>query len=178
MIRLPIFKLIIFTLIIAMNVTSASLANSNLVLGTVEYGQLLPMDIKTEVRLDTGAKTSSLHAENITIFKKDHQKWVRFDLKAEGKAYKLEYRLVRYAKIKHRNAESSSETYEKRPVVLMELCLGKHIKEIEVNLTNRSNFTYPMLLGREAMKKFNIHIDPQAKYTLEPLCQKKQRANY
>lgn len=148
------------------------MANSNLVLGTVEYGKLLPMDIKTAVRLDTGAQTSSLHAENINIFKKDHEKWVRFDLKLDDKTHKLEYKLARYVKIKHRNAESSTNSYEKRPVVLMELCLGKHFEEIEVNLTNRSNFTYPMLLGREAMKKFNIHIDPKAKYTLEPSCEK------
>ena len=49
--------------------------------------------------------------------------------------------------------------------------MGKTLRTIEVNLTDRSTFQYPFLLGSNALKKFNALIDPSLKYSVgEPRC--------
>jgi hypothetical protein len=49
--------------------------------------------------------------------------------------------------------------------------MGKVLRVIEVNLTDRSTFQYPFLLGSTALKKFNALIDPSLKYSVgQPQC--------
>jgi hypothetical protein len=59
------------------------------------------------------------------------------------------------------------KAYIKRPVVSMPIQLGHETRTIRVNLANRKRFTYPLLLGREALVAFNGVIDPAQKFTLQ-----------
>jgi len=147
------------------------------IFGRVETGKLMDQNVELEVKMDTGALTASLSAHDIKIFKKGEQQWVSFviDDTHFKVAHQFEYPLKRIVRIKKRQAEIkiNSETYESRPVVEMDLCLGHQIKRIEVSLNDRSQFIYPMLLGRNAMDAFGIFIDPSAINTVKPTCQNK-----
>jgi hypothetical protein len=151
-------------------------AGARTLLGRVERG--LVEDKKITVKLDTGAKTSSLHAIDIEPFEKDDEDWVRFKVPLKKGVLELERPLVRSAKIKNRSheqfldEEGDMHRLDERPVVKIKLCLADQQQEIEVSLTDRSEFNYPLLLGRSAMLQFNVVIDPQEIYTQEPHCKK------
>jgi hypothetical protein len=160
-------------------IVSSSLVYANVhlnIVGRVENGRLMDQNIELKVKMDTGAQTSSLSAHDIKIFtKEDNEEWVSFTIDNTHieKEYHLEYPLKRMVRIKSRQAESSKtgNTYERRPVIEMEFCLNNEIELIEVNLNDRSNFLYPMLLGRSAMEQFAILIDPSASFTAKPVCE-------
>ena len=56
-------------------------------------------------------------------------------------------------------------------MIELAICMGKTLRSIEVNLTDRSAFQYPLLIGSEALKRFNALIDPNLKYAAgKPAC--------
>ncbi|HNP59667.1 MAG TPA: RimK/LysX family protein [Nitrospirales bacterium] len=133
--------------------------------GWVEEVILIPDSIRLEAKLDTGAKSASLHAENLSTFSKDNERWVRFDITAQdGKHTTLERKVHRTVKIKQHERESSE-----RPVILLDLCLGTHIEQTEVNLTDRSNYKYPLLIGRMFLSGHFI-VDSSTTHLLKPDC--------
>jgi hypothetical protein len=154
---------------------SLGFANVHLnIMGRVENAKLMDQNVDIRVKMDTGAQTSSLSAHDIKIIEKDGQEWVSFiiddtHVKLE---HRYEYPLKRMVRIKKRQSEITpgGEDYERRPVIEMDLCLGSEIETIEINLNDRSNFIYPMLLGRSAMAQFAILIDPTATYSTKPNC--------
>lgn len=134
--------------------------------GWVEKVRLHPGSLLVHAKLDTGAKTSSLNAQQVTEFTQGGERWVRFDLiNRDGDRVKFERKVERTAKIKRPPEES-----EGRLVIRMGICLGNIYKEAEVNLVDRTGFNYPMLLGRSFMEGSFI-IDPSATYTSEPHCE-------
>ena len=151
------------------------LAKESFIVGRIEYGVLLPENIKLKVKMDTGATMSSLHAEDIEYFTKDNKPWVRFMVQLDDdKRHEFTRKIAREVDIKKRRAEINTKTTttkDSRPVVLMELCLNGKVEEIEVNLADRSDFIYPMLLGTASMKKFGILIEPTESFITKPNCQ-------
>jgi hypothetical protein len=141
-------------------------AGEKLVVGWIEKVRLYPGNFLVHAKLDSGAEYSSLDASNMQIFERDGKTWVRFDLeeKREGKKLTIERPLLRWAPIKRHNQEP-----QRRPVITLGLCLGNIYKETEVNLINRKNYQYRMLIGRKFMEGAVI-IDPSAQYTVEPEC--------
>ena len=68
------------------------------------------------------------------------------------------------------DAERGPDVAE-RPVVEMQLCIGDQMRETEVNLTDRSHFRYPLLIGATAIRDLEAAIDPAQKYTAgRPTC--------
>lgn len=102
-------------------------------------------------KLDTGALTSSLHAEEKEMFERDGKKWVRFimtDPTAEKPLRRqIEAPLVRIAKIKEPGGESVA-----REVVRMSFQIGGRKMRGDFSLNNRSNMLAPVLLGRSIIK--------------------------
>jgi hypothetical protein len=137
------------------------------VVGWIENVRLYPGNFLVHAKLDTGAQSCSLDASNLQIFSRGGKKWVRFDLeeRREGKKMTIERPLVRWAPIKRHNDEP-----QRRPVIKLGVCLGHIYKETEVNLVDRTNYQYPMLIGRKFLQG-TFAIDPAAKYTVEPNCQ-------
>jgi hypothetical protein len=144
--------------------------------GRVEMALVTDHRIKMRVRMDTGAKTSSLSATHIEEFEKEDKKWVRFTVEPgpTGKHYQVEAPLVRHVKIKKRVAEidqnKADVKYEVRPTVMIPVCLGSQQRMVEVSLADRSHFFYRMLLGRSGMEEFDILIDPSRIFTVKPTC--------
>jgi hypothetical protein len=143
-----------------------AMAAEKTIVGWIEKVRIYPGNFLVHAKLDSGAEYSSLDAGNLQEFERDGKKWVRFDLqeKREGKNLTIERPLLRWAPIKRHN-----QAPQRRPVIKLGVCLGKIYKETEVNLIDRKNYQYRMLIGRKFMEGAVI-IDPSAQYTVEPNC--------
>jgi len=154
------FAFILFTLPLLLT-TSTSVRAENgrdlLVTGWLEAVVLSPWKIRIRAKLDTGAKTSSIHATGIEKFKRNGRIWVRFKL-PQGKFKKtddtiVETPLLREVAIKRHNLDPAI-----RPVVELSFCIDSHFYRAEFTLADRSKFNYPVLLGRRFLKD-NILVD-------------------
>ena len=106
-----------------------------------------------KAKVDTGARTSALHATHMEEFKKQGQAWIKFRVHQSNDHKEISSKIIKYLKI----TSSFGET-ETRPVVKLKIKLGKRSWLTEVTLTTRSHMTYPMLIGRNSlMKKHLIH---------------------
>lgn len=115
-------------------------------MGWLESVFLLPWNLRLTAKLDTGAKTSALHANNIQRFNRDGREWVRFTLEGDDddeKTVVVERPLERTVYIKERHKGAS-----KREVVTLTVCKNGREYQTEFTLVDRSNFNYPLLLGR------------------------------
>lgn len=113
---------------------------------------------KLRAKLDTGALTSSIHAEENELFERDGKKWVRFIVtdprNKNGVRTRIEAPLVRIARIKEPNAESTT-----RQVVRLSFQIGERKLRGEFTLNNRSNMLAPVLIGRATLKDLGW-VDP------------------
>lgn len=151
--------------------TSAALAAESRVYGVAEEVSLPALsDAPIRAKLDTGAQTSSLGAENIEVFKKDGADWVRFTPQIAN-AKPLELPVARHSRIKRRADGTGSTESIRRPVVELEMCLGGQRRKVEVNLTDRSRFSFPLLIGTSALIEFEALIDPAKEYIAKAGCQ-------
>ncbi len=144
-----------------------AVAAEKTVVGWIEKVRIYPGNFLVHAKLDSGAEYSSLDASNLQFFERDGKKWLRFDLAEdrEGNKITIERPLLRWAPIKRHNQEP-----QRRPVIKLGVCLGNIYKETEINLVDRKNYYYRMLIGRKFMEG-TVIIDPAAKYTVEPNCQ-------
>jgi ribosomal protein S6--L-glutamate ligase len=127
-------------------------------------------------RVDSGAKTSSIHAFNITRFERDGQAWVSFEVHPLQKERRSVVR-CEAAIADRRVVKSSSGTTEKRYVIQVPMKLGNHWGEIELTLSNRDAMGHRMLLGREAMSG-RFLVDPDAECCLGLVTPKELEAAY
>ncbi|WP_407290952.1 ATP-dependent zinc protease family protein [Stutzerimonas zhaodongensis] len=143
-------------------------AGDKTIYGLNEHIALPEFELEVPAKLDTGAQTASLSARDIERFKRNGKSWVRFYLAIdEAHSKPIELPLKRISKIKRRSGDFDPEeekTYTPRPVVVMELCMGKAKRSIEVNLTDRSAFQYPLLIGSDALTRFGALVDPSQTY--------------
>ncbi|WP_077286661.1 ATP-dependent zinc protease [Cognaticolwellia aestuarii] len=103
-----------------------------------------------QVRVDTGAKTSSLHVDNITKFTKNGKLMVKFNLHPD--VHNVENTVSCEAPIHDiRRVKSSNGKSEQRYVIATPVQLGESNWTIEITLTDRSDMSYLMLFGREAI---------------------------
>jgi hypothetical protein len=151
--------------ILALLTVTTSTASEKQVVGWVERVRIFPGGFVLPAKIDTGADNSSLNVEGFTVFDRNNEDWVRFTVvDSNGKEHELERRLVRVAKIKRHSGPR-----QERPVVLLGICLGKHYRETEVNLVDRSKFKFPLLIGR-SFTADAVVVDPAATYNAEPEC--------
>lgn len=117
---------------------------------------------KIKAKVDSGAKTSCLHAFYLETFKKDDENWVRFGIHPYQK--NTEKEIFCEAKIyDERIVTDSGGHSEERYVIKTLLVIADKSWPIELTLTNRDSMRFRMLLGRTAMAN-RIHIHPEASY--------------
>jgi ribosomal protein S6--L-glutamate ligase len=109
-------------------------------------------------KIDTGAKTSALHAFNIETFYIEDVEYVRFDIHPLQKNKRLVRSCISRV-IDRRMVSDSSGKKEKRIVIKSDLKIGDSKIRIELTLTNRDNMSFRMLLGREAIKQAKMIVD-------------------
>jgi len=130
---------------------------SNDVIGWREWVGLPELGIKTiKAKVDTGARSSSLHAYDIEHFDRDGKPWVRFKVhpiqRKKGAVVLAEAELLDL-----RSVRSSSGKASQRPVILTSVLLHGVSWQVELTLANRSKMGFRMLLGREAIRgRFNV----------------------
>ena len=125
--------------------------------------------IPTKAKLDSGAKTSSIHAEDVERFKKDGERWVRFTLVIEDlddhvHRVKLEKPVQRNIRVKDHEDEP-----RRRPIVELPICFDGRTHPVHFSLADRSGFIYPVLLGRRFLDDVAV-IDPDATYLTGDSC--------
>jgi hypothetical protein len=137
-----------------------------MVLGRREWMWIETINSVFEARVDTGATTSSISAQDIVVFEKDGKRWARFLLVPNGEEsrFEVEAPLVRYVRILQSSQEGGE--YDRRPVVSMTVKVGNFIEETQFTLTDRSHMTYPILLGRSFLK--DIAVVDVAKDYIQP----------
>ena len=117
------------------------------VIGEVEPVYLLPMKSPFISRIDTGATTSALDAVDIKPFERDGRRWVSFTVvnRATKEKHTFEKPLLKNAKIKRIGEE------EKRPMVEMEVRMGKDVFRANFTVAEREKFEYQTLIGRNIL---------------------------
>lgn len=140
--------------------------DDRLLVGALELCELPDFGITDLlVRVDTGAATSSLHVDNMEEYRKDGKRWVSFDIHPD--IYEVQRVIRTRARVKARRiVKSSSGDSERRIVIETLLSMGGRFWTINLTLTDRSEMTYMMLLGREAMAG-RIIVDPGGEYLLK-----------
>lgn len=119
-----------------------SQAEELVVLGAVEEVKVLPWGFTLLARIDTGAAKSSMAALDLKV----QGKSAEFRLPHPGFKEKVRLPILGWVEVRTNLGK------EKRPLVLMEICVaGKRFKT-PVNLDDRSGLKYPMLLGRETLR--------------------------
>ncbi len=113
------------------------------------------------VKVDTGAKTSSIHALNIETFQKEEELWVRFNTIDTSEAIKV----IEAPVFDQRDITSSNGITQTRFVIKTILEMANQSWPIELTLADRSKMRFKMLLGRKAMD--NIQVIPAKKYLLK-----------
>lgn len=134
------------------------------VLGWREWIGLPDLDVPLiKAKVDTGARTSSLHALNPKQIERDGRDFVTFTLphyRGDGHG-----RIQCVAPlVETREIRSSNGNAEKRFVVSTHIVVGHHRLKVEVSLANRSIMGFPMLLGRTAMKAGRFLVLPSKSY--------------
>ena len=115
-----------------------------------------------KAKVDTGARTSSLHAFGLEWFDRDGSPWVRFDVHPWQRST-ADSVVAEAAVVATRDVRSSSGDVEHRPVVRTSIVLAGHAVSAEVTLTRRDEMGFRMLVGREALRH-RFLIDPGVSY--------------
>jgi ribosomal protein S6--L-glutamate ligase len=141
------------------------MSDNKIILGCEEWCSFPELKIPAiKARVDSGAKTSALHAINIAPFIKNEQNWVKFDINPIQNNLKTVIHCEALL-IDKRIVKSSSGFREQRYVIQTNITIGNESWAIEMTLTNRDSMGFRMLLGREAMSG-RILVDPEQKYLL------------
>ncbi len=124
--------------------------------GWVENVRIENLDYKVKAKLDTGAKTSSIHAINIESFKKNEEKWVKFTLlltDSEDNRHTIDIEKPRSRKTKIKNHDGDPD---KRFVVNLQICFNGRAFTTEFTLVDRGEYIYGVLLGRQFLANIAV----------------------
>lgn len=120
------------------------MSDDKMVVGELERVWIDPPGANLIARIDTGAQSSSVHAENLVEFERDGDDWVRFELTLNDTVTTLERQVVRYVRVYQQADRQGS----RRPVVSIRLRLGDVQNSFEFTLADRAHLEYQMILGR------------------------------
>lgn len=149
--------------------TKISIAADAYIIGEVEPVTIKKVGLTMSARIDTGAQTSSLNAQDITPFERDGKPWVKFTVNdsKSGQSAEIKSKLVRTVEIKRHGGEPIE-----RPVVKLRTILGSVEQLREFSLADRSSFEYPVLIGRNFLNGGFI-VDVSRKNSTSPMTEEK-----
>ena len=117
-----------------------------------------------KAKIDTGARTSAIHAFQIRPFTDGGVPWVSFVLRPRQRLRNPSIECTAPI-VDERKIRSSSGDQERRFVIEAEACLGEYSWPIELSLTNRDELGFRMLIGREAIRR-NFLVNPDRSYLI------------
>jgi hypothetical protein len=119
---------------------------------------------RIKAKIDTGAKTSAVHAFGVRTMEREGVLWAEFRLHPEQKRRRPEIRCAAPV-VDRRRIRSSNGRVEERLVVRTVLALGGREWPIELSLANRDEMGFRLLLGRDAFRK-DFVINPGKSFLL------------
>lgn len=142
---------------------AAGISVSQPLLGWREWAALPELNIPLiKAKIDTGARSSAIHAFSIEPYHKGGQQWVMFAVHPAQRD--REQAVECHAPVKDRRVVSDSGGHKQRRYVIeTQLVLGNFAISAEMTLTNRDSMLFRMLIGRTAMDARFI-VDPAASY--------------
>ncbi|WP_319826099.1 ATP-dependent zinc protease [Thalassovita sp.] len=142
------------------------------VIGWMESIDLPDLNLsQIKAKIDTGARTSALHATGIVPFRRNGQRWVRFRTLIGDGRDEVELEAPVHSE---RAIKNTSGIPEDRFVIRTKARFGARAWEIDLSLTDRMNMTFPMIVGRAALKNHAIAVHTRRAYlmTQRPLSPK------
>jgi len=136
-----------------------------LTIGWREWVSLPDLNVDAvKAKIDTGARTSALHAFRIEPFRRKDEAWVRFELHPLQRSRAM--RVMSEARvIDERSVRSSNGRVDRRFIIKTLLRLGDAAWPIELSLANRDEMGFRMLLGRTALRGRTV-IEPGRSFLL------------
>lgn len=135
------------------------------IIGWREWLSLPDLGInKIKAKIDTGARTSALHAFQIKPYTKSGQSWVEFRIHPKQNDNKLVLDCLAEV-IDERDVVDSGGHCERRIVIASTVVIGQDRRLIELTLTDRDNMKFRMLLGRTAIRGGYV-VDPGKSFLL------------
>jgi hypothetical protein len=124
------------------------------VIGRREFVDIPLLGISSiEAKIDTGAYTSSIHCENITVNYENSKPILYFTLEQNGGA------VLRFEDFGQKIIKNSFGEMEERFVIKIVVKIGRKNVRSTISLSNRDNMRYPVLIGRRLLKgKFLIDV--------------------
>lgn len=123
-------------------------------------------------KIDTGARTSALHAFNLRVAERDGIDWADFEIhpaqRSAAGAVMVSCEIVEFRRVR-----SSTGHVERRPVIRTSVQVGQELFDIDVTLTSRDEMGFRMLLGRSAVRR-RFLVDPGRSY-VQSRTHKRQR---
>lgn len=139
--------------------------NERRVAGWLELAVVSPANVELRAKLDTGADFSSLSATNISPSGEKGREQVTFQVMSRvGALTEMTLPVKRYATIKRAKGQ-----VQRRPVVRLGICVGETYMETDVNLVDRSQYGFPLLIGRDFLAAAFV-VNPAEVFTLQPNC--------
>lgn len=147
------------------------------VIGWREWVGLPDLGIRTiKAKVDTGARSSSLHAFDLQEFKRGGHTYVRFTVhpvqKNNDEVFEVEAKVLEY-----RSVRSSSGKAALRPVIVTKMELLGVNWDVELTLANRDEMGFRMLLGRQAFRRRFLVDAGKSYYGGKPKHKKKKKRN-
>ena len=112
-------------------------------------------------KIDTGARTSALHAEEIESYYDDNARWVSF---YPAKTTRATGNCVIAKVLDERRIKNTSGVAETRIIIGTTLLLGRHCWHIQLSLASRENMEFELILGRTALRRRGVAVDPGRSY--------------
>jgi hypothetical protein len=132
------------------------------IIGSIEWLYMDPPGQHYRARVDSGAETSSMSANDIVEFERDGDDWVRFTFQHDITDEPVNFELPVKRTVLIRQV--SSTDLERRVVIELDIRLGDALQATEFTLTDRSSMTYPLLIGRAFLLDLYV-IDVSRSYT-------------
>lgn len=110
-----------------------------------------------KAKIDTGARTSALHATQVVTFERDGVPWVRFQSRFDDDADDAEIESPIH---EQRAIRNTSGIPEDRIVVRTKFRIEKRLWTIDLSLARRSEMKFRMIVGRTALRRRSVLVDP------------------
>jgi hypothetical protein len=123
-----------------------------------------------KAKIDTGARTSALHATDIVTFEKDGVPWVRFHTRFDDDAVDTDVECPIHDRRDVRNTSGIPET---RIVIRTKFRISNRLWKIDLSLTERTEMKFRMIVGRTALRHHLILVNPSKRNLTTPLSAKK-----
>jgi hypothetical protein len=118
-----------------------------------------------KAKIDTGARTSALHATEIVTFQRDGQDWVRFHTRFDDDARDTDVETPIHDR---RAVKNTSGIPEERIIIRTKFRIAHFLWRIDLSLTERTEMKFRMIVGRSALRRHPIVVHPGKRYLTTP----------